>query len=72
MEKATKAKEAKPKLVGKILAKLDLDSLADTLVESLSENLLNTINTDTLAEQVMAKYADTLQTALIEGIMQRM
>ena len=72
MEKATKAQEAKPKLVGKILAKLDLDSLADTLVESLSEKLLNTINTDTLAEQVMAKYADTLQTALIEGIMQRM
>ena len=56
------------KLVDQVVAQLDLEKLASTLADSLSQKLLGSLDVDRLTNLVMSKYGEEIEEKLISAI----
>ena len=65
---ATNPQTFPTKLVDKVVALLDLNKLASTLADSLSQKLLGSLDVDRLTNLVMSKYGEELEEKLISAI----
>ena len=56
------------KQVDKVVALLDIDKLASSLVDRISHKLLESLDVDRLTNLVMSKYGEELEETLISAI----
>ena len=60
------------KLIDRVLAKIDLDALSDSLTEQISQKLLAAVNVDNLVTAVLDKHSEQLQEGLAQAILDRL
>jgi hypothetical protein len=53
----------------RVMERIDLHALADTLADQIAQRLFESINTSALVERILNKYGDDLQTGIIESIL---
>ena len=57
------------KFTKRVMERIDLHALADTLADQIAQRLFESINTSALVEQILNKYGEDLQTGIIESIL---
>ena len=57
------------KFTKRIMERIDLHALADTLADQIAQRLFESVNTSALVEQIFNKYGEDLQTGIIESIL---
>ena len=57
------------KFTNRVMERIDLHALADTLADQIAQRLFESINTSALVEQMLNKYGEDLQTGIIESIL---
>ena len=57
------------KFTNRVMERIDLHALADTLADQIAQRLFESINTSALVEQILNKYGEDLQTGIIESIL---
>ena len=57
------------KFTKRVMERIDLHALADTLADQIAQRLFESINTSALVEQILSKYGEDLQTDIIESIL---
>ena len=57
------------KFTNRVMERIDLHALADTLADQIAQRLFESINTNALVEQILNKYGEDLQIAIIESIL---
>ena len=57
------------KFTNRVMERIDLHALADTLADQIAQRLFESINTSALVEQILSKYGEDLQTDIIESIL---
>ena len=60
------------KLIDRVIAKLDLDALSDSLTEQISQKMLAAVNVDNLVTAVLDKHGQQLQEGLAQAILDRL
>ena len=60
---------ASGKLVSKVIERIDLDSLSNTLAEQLANKLADSINVDSLVATAFENYKEALQKSLTDAIL---
>ena len=60
------------KLTDRVLARIDLDALTDSLTEQISQKLLAAVNVDNLVTAVLDKHSQQLQEGLTQAILNRL
>ena len=63
---------ASGKLVNKVIERIDIDSLSNTLADQLADKLADSINVDSLVATVFEHYREALQKSLTDAILQRL
>ena len=53
----------------RVMERIDLHALADTLADQIAQRLFESINTSALVEQILSKYGEDLQTEIVESIL---
>ena len=57
------------KFTKRVMERIDLHALADTLADQIAQRLFESIKTSALVEQMLNKYGEDLQTGIIESIL---
>jgi len=57
------------KFTNRVMERIDLHALADTLADQIAQRLFESINTSALVEQILNKHGEDLQTGIIESIL---
>ena len=57
------------KFIKRVMERIDLHTLADTLADQIAQRLFERINTSALVEQILNKYGEDLQIGIIESIL---
>ena len=60
------------KLTGKILEKLDIDKLADSVAEQIGERIMADFAINSLVDGLLQKYQHELQAQITEAIVERL
>ena len=60
------------KLTGKILEKLDIDKLADSVAEQIGERIMANFAINSLVDGLLQKYQHELQAQITEAIVDRL
>ena len=60
------------KLVDRVIARLDMDALAESLADKLGEKMVESLNVDRIVTTLFDKHSDELQQGLVEAIVQRL
>ena len=63
-------KNKESKFMNKVMERIDLDALTDTLAEQIGQRLFERINISALAEQILIKYGEDLQDGITASILQ--
>ena len=58
------------KFLQKVIGRIDLEALTDTLAEQITQRLFERINIEALVEQVLDKYGEDLQDGITTSILQ--
>ena len=59
-------------LIDKVMEKIDLDELSNSLAEQLACKLADSIKIESLVESLFDKYSETLQKELSDAIIQKL
>ena len=69
MDNHTTFTRKETKFTNRVMERIDLHALADTLADQIAQRLFESINTSALVEQILSKYGEDLQTDIIESIL---
>ena len=69
IEKPTPDAPYPNKLIDRVLARIDLDALTDSLTEQISQKLLVAVNIDNLVTAVLDKHSQQLQEGFAQAIL---
>ena len=67
---ATSEESFPTKIVQRVMHKLALEELSDTIATKLSEQILSRLQVDTLVATLLEKYGDELENAITTAIME--
>ena len=71
----TKANNSKPmanRLVDRVMDKIDMDALTESLADKIGEKMLTCINVDSLVNALHEQHTEEFQQALTEAILSRL
>ena len=60
------------KLVDRVIVRLDMDALAESLADKLGGKMVGSLNVDRIVTTLFDKHSDELHQGLVEAIVQRL